>query len=164
MPFELPDAVIPARPSFAEHCAIRFGMDYVLRLIHETSMAFDGDLVSGLIFMAAVRANGQHLADPVQQDFSNTVGVIPDDARRPVSVKSLSDSLNLPYETVRRRLAKLCAQGWCRRVAGQGYVVPEEVLLRVDSLGVMSRNYSNFQLMLARVQRAGLDVSATTAS
>jgi hypothetical protein len=154
---------VAARPGFAEHCAIRFGMDYVLRLLHELSLTFEGDLISGLIFMAVVRANGQHLADPVQQGYSSAVGVIPDEARRPVSVKSVSDSLNIPYETVRRHLRKLCDGGWCRRVEAQGYLVPQEVLLREDSVAVMERNYSNFQLLLARSQRAGLDLSATAA-
>jgi hypothetical protein len=142
---------------------MRIGMDYVLRLMRETTATFDGDVMSGLIFLATVRANGQHLADPVQQDFSSKVGVIPDEARRPVSVKSLSDSLGLPYETVRRRLHDLSTRGWCRREPG-GYVVPEEVLLREDSLSVMARNYANFQMMLARAQRAGLDQHSQAAA
>ena len=139
-------------------------MDYVLRMIREVTTTFDGDVMSGLIFLAAIRANGQHLAEPVQQDFSSKVGVIPDEARRPASAKSIADSLGLPYETVRRRLVGLCADGWCLRVPGQGYVVPEEVLLRADSLAVMARNHANFQMMFTRALRAGLDLQSQAAA
>ena len=116
--------------------------------------------MSGLIFLTVIRANGQHLGEPAQQSFSNDVGVIPDPSRRAVSTKSLADSLNLPYETVRRRLGGLCASGWCVRQAGGGYVVPEEVLLRPDSLAVLSRNLTYLQMLLARAQRVDLSPPA----
>lgn len=148
-----------AKPSTAEHNAMRFGLDYLLRMIHEISRAFDGDLLSGLIFLAVVRANGQHLGEPAQLNFANHVGVIPDPVRRPVSTKSVADSLNLPYETVRRRLGGLCASGWCLKQPGGGYLVREEVLLRSDSMAVLSRNLTYFQMLLTRAQRAGLSVA-----
>ena len=141
---------------------MRFGLDYMLRLLHETSVAFDSDLLSGLIFLALVRANGQHLAELAQLGFSSRAGVIPDAERRPASVQSVADSLGLPYETVRRRLQKLCLDGWCRRTRG-GYVIPEEVLLRSSNLAIMSRNLGSFQLMLARAHRAGLTLSEVIA-
>ena len=149
-----------ARHGFAEHAVMRWSLDFMLRMIYETAVAFDGDLTSGIIFLALVRANAQHLAEPVQLDYSITEGVIPDQARRPASVKSISDSLNLPYETVRRHLGKLMASGYCERQAGRGFVVPQDVLMRPIFAGVLERNYGNFQLMISRLHRAGLVVSA----
>jgi DNA-binding transcriptional ArsR family regulator len=146
------------RPGYAEHCVMRWSLDLVLRMIYETSVAFDGDLTAGIIFLALVRANTQHLSEPTQLEYSHTRGVIPDGARRPASVKSISDSLNLPYETVRRHLGKLKDAGYCDRQAGRGFIVPERVLMRPEFLAIIERNYASFQLMISRMQRGGLDV------
>ncbi len=152
------DTTPTVRPGYEEHCVMRWSLDYFLRLVYETSVAFDGDLTCGIIFLALVRANTQHLAETVQLSYSMNNGVIPDEVRRPASVKSISDSLNLPYETVRRHLGKLRAAGYCERVAGRGFVIPEQVLLRPEFKGVISRNHSYFQQMISRLQRAGLEI------
>lgn len=51
----------------------------------------------------------------------------PDDLRRPVSIRSLADSLGLPAETVRRRVHRMAAEGVCV-VSSRGVVVPQRVL------------------------------------
>jgi hypothetical protein len=152
------DAEARSRPGYAELCVMRWSLDHVLRMIYETAVAFDGDLISGIIFLSVIRANTQHLAETEQLEFSQSMGVIPDQARRPASVKSISDSLDLPYETVRRHLGKLQAAGYCERQDGRGYVVPEKVLLKPEFAAIIERNYSSFQLMLSRLHRSGLDV------
>lgn len=144
------------KPGFAEHCIMRCTLDYFLRTVHETSRSFEGDLISGIIFVALIRANTQHLAETTQLEYSMSHGVIPNPVRRPASVKSISDSLELPYETVRRRIGRLCADGYCEHVPLQGFVVPERVLMRPEFIEVLARNHANFQQLLARVQRAGL--------
>lgn len=148
----------PVRPGYAEHCVMRWSLDLVLRMIYETSVAFDGDLTGGIIFLALIRANTQHLAEAVQLEFSHSHGVIPNRARRPASVKSISDSLNLPYETVRRHLGKLQAAGYCERQPGRGFVIPESVLLKAEFVAILDRNFASFQLMMSRLQRSGTDV------
>ena len=144
------------KPGFAEHCVMRCTLDYFLRTVHETSKSFQGDLISGVIFVALIRANTQHLAETTQLEYSMSHGVIPNEVRRPVSVKSISDSLDLPYETVRRRIGRLYAEGYCEHIPRQGFVVPERVLMRPEFVDVLARNHANFQQLLARVQRAGL--------
>jgi hypothetical protein len=141
----------------AAHAAMRWSLDLFLRMVHQISTSFGGDLTSGIVFLAVVRANGQHLAEISQLDYSLSMAVIPDEARRPVSAKSISDSLDLPYETARRHLKRLCAKGYCQRVA-EGYLIPQEVLERPDFTDVVARNFVNVQIMLSRARRAGLDV------
>ena len=163
IPFDPPEAIDTGeRPSFAEHCVMRWSLDYMLRLLHETSVSFDGDLTSGIIFLALIRANTQHLAEATQRQYSLERGVIPDDARRPATVKSISDSLNLPYETVRRHLGKLAAAGYCVRSNGRGYVATERVLQRPKFSGVLTRNLGHFHQMMDRLHRAGLDTRASS--
>lgn len=138
---------------------MRWSLDYMLRALHETSVTFGGDLLSGIVFLALIRANTQHLGEAVELHYSMVHGVIRDEARRPASAKSISDSLNLPYETVRRRLRSLCAQGFCER-RGKGYLAPEAVLLRPRFNEVILRNYANVQLLLSRIERSGVDLKS----
>lgn len=161
-----PSAQIPAddtpnRPSFAEHCVMRWSLDYILRMLHETAVTFDGDLISGIIFLALIRANTQHLAEATQRQYSLHNGVIPDEARRPATVKSISDSLNLPYETVRRHLGKLADKGYCVRSERRGFLASEDVLRRPLFAGVLTRNLGHFHQMIDRLNRAGLDMRFT---
>ncbi|THD81255.1 MAG: hypothetical protein E7812_05015 [Phenylobacterium sp.] len=51
----------------------------------------------------------------------------PDEERRPVSVSAVAASLRLPYETVRRRLKQLAAEGACT-LTERGAVIPQEFL------------------------------------
>jgi hypothetical protein len=51
----------------------------------------------------------------------------PDDDRRPVSVSAVAASLKLPYETARRRLKQLAADGVCT-LSEAGAVVPQSFL------------------------------------
>ncbi len=154
------DDAAGVRSDYAEHCVMRWSLDYLLRALHETAVTFEGDLLSGIVFLALIRANTQHLGEAVEMSYSKTRGVIADDARRPASAKSISDSLNLPYETVRRRLRALCEQGLCVR-QGKGYIAPEAVLTRPRFNDVLSRNYANVQMFLGRIERSGVELKPT---
>lgn len=60
--------------------------------------------------------------------ITNTHGanrdILPASDRRPVSMMAISNSMKLPYETVRRHTAKLVKKGICVRVGRNGLVVP----------------------------------------
>jgi hypothetical protein len=47
--------------------------------------------------------------------------------RRPISINAIAKSFSIPYETTRRAVSQLIAEGLCERVAG-GVVVPPSVL------------------------------------
>lgn len=118
-----------------------------------------GDLVTALVFMAIVSANVAHLnADgpdgPLHADSDDPP---PDALRKPVSVLALSGSLNLPYETTRRHVAKLLKSGQCERVAG-GLIVPVRVLLSDRHNEVMRANMTNLRRLFRALSRAGVDL------
>lgn len=71
------------------------------------------DIVDTLIMTVVVDAN----VAPINQDnelgarYATLEDAPPDELRRPVSVNSVAGSLQLPYETVRRRIARLVEMG-----------------------------------------------------
>jgi len=85
----------------------------------------DHDLLDAWILTAALDAN----MAPVTRDpalmaaYGNAAESTPDELRRPVSVNAIAQSLALPFETVRRRVARLARAGLCV-VGPQGVVVP----------------------------------------
>lgn len=90
--------------------------------------AFDGDLMSGLVFTAIRAANVKHITNTAP---AANRGVLPDSDRLPVSIGAISDSMRLPYETVRRHARKLVREGMCVRVGGRGLIVPQSAFGRM---------------------------------
>ncbi len=83
---------------------------------------FDGDLVKGLVFTAIWAANVKHVTNSGPPAHRR---ILPDQYRLPVTARAISDSLRLPYETVRRHADALVKEGRCTRVDRQGLIVPE---------------------------------------
>lgn len=81
------------------------------------------------IMIAITQANvAPLLRDPDRQTaFDGLDAPPPDELRRPVSIRSLADSLGLPAETVRRRVHRMAAEGVCV-LSPRGVVVPQRVL------------------------------------
>jgi DNA-binding transcriptional ArsR family regulator len=88
-------------------------------------------------------------------------GVSPDDGRKPApptSTRALAESLDLPYDTVRRHLRKLRALGWCESGA-EGVFVPrnssfnETLRTAAEQLWRLSRD---FVMLSRRLEGAGL--------
>jgi hypothetical protein len=79
-----------------------------------------------LLMMAINQANIAPLTrDPAARTRYGALETpAPDDARRPVSVRAVAASMRLPYETARRNIRRLEAQGVCT-VSAAGVVVPE---------------------------------------
>lgn len=90
---------------------------------------FDGDLVCGLVFTAIRTANIKHITNATP---SLTPNVLPDSDRRPVSVMAISNSMRLPYETVRRHAGKLVKQGKCIRVGRGGLMAPASAFHKMN--------------------------------
>ncbi|MCI3132621.1 hypothetical protein [Phenylobacterium aquaticum] len=80
-------------------CVCEFLINDAARLV----AAHDRDFVRAVIHLAITQAS--------------RVG--PDDAERSISVRAISQSLALPYETTRRKVLELEAAGFCRRVSAQ---------------------------------------------
>jgi hypothetical protein len=59
----------------------------------------------------------------LQVAYAGVDDITPDDMRRPISINALANSLNLPFETVRRRVKGLLARGEIA-TSGDGLIVP----------------------------------------
>jgi predicted transcriptional regulator len=90
---------------------------------------FDGDLVCGLVFTAIRTANIKHITNASPSPNSE---VLPDSDRRPVSMMAISNSMGLPYETVRRHAGKLLRQGKCIRVGRTGLMAPASAFHKMN--------------------------------
>ncbi|HEY8617186.1 hypothetical protein [Phenylobacterium sp.] len=105
----------------------RISVGFLLDLVRLGRM--DRDLLDALILIAIVQANVAPVARDA--DLSRAYGdydaLPPDDMRRRVSVSAVAHSLRQPYETVRRRVAALAAEGACA-VTPAGVYVPGDTL------------------------------------
>ena len=146
-------------PKVRDRLALRLSSEYILRSIDLMTQVVGGDLVKGLIFLAIVQANIQHLIndDGLSQTYSESTDTVPDETRRPVSVHALSVSLGIPYETTRRYVNKLLTDGYCIRVR-RGLVAPAEVLQRDEMLAALKRNFANLQRLVTGLKRSGVEV------
>lgn len=88
-----------------------------------------GDVIDTLLAAAIIQANVQGISSRADLQLAYAGGdqLPPDELRRPVSVNALASSLNLPFETVRRRVRKMERDGFCR-VQAAGVIVPTAVL------------------------------------
>jgi DNA-binding transcriptional regulator YhcF (GntR family) len=115
--------------------------------------AFWGDLMKGLVYTAIWTANVKHVTntDPVANRW-----IVDDSERLPVSVLTLSRSLRLPYETVRRHADDLVRDGICVRAGRRGLFVPNSFIRRIPAGPVLiHRLVMDF---LAELRRAGVRV------
>lgn len=145
-------------PKIRDRLALRLSTEYMLRSIDLMTKVVGGDLVKGLIFLAIVQANTQHILsdEHLAQTYSEADDTVPDETRRPVSVHALSVSLGIPYETTRRYVNKLLAEGYCQR-ARRGLVVPADVLNRPEMISALKRNFANLQRLVSGLRRGGVE-------
>ena len=133
--------------------ATRISSDYVLRALQLVRTYAAGDLIDGVIRAAIIQANVGHLISP---DTPGGGGVEPpDELLRPVSVMSLSATLGVPYETMRRRVTKMSASGICKRVRG-GFIVPSALIDK--TMEVRRANFANLRRLRKALIAAGVDV------
>lgn len=90
---------------------------YLLRAILAGVDGSKGDIVDAVILTAIMDADIGHLDEiaALGWRYATYADGPPDGFRRPTSVRALSDRLGLPYETTRRRIGRLVAQGRCVR-------------------------------------------------
>jgi hypothetical protein len=139
--------------------SVRLATEYFLRSMQLLVGYVEGDLVTALVFLAIISANVSHLnADGPDALHADTDDVPPDEVRKPISVLALAGSLNLPYETTRRHVAKLLQSGQCDRVPG-GLIVPARVLLGARHTEVMANNLTNLKRLFRALNKAGVDLS-----
>lgn len=114
------------------------------------------DFVDALILVAVTQAN----VDPLLRDpelnrrYATYDSAPPDDLRRPISVNALSQSLGIPFETVRRRVARLATIG-LYRVTSHGVIVPRWVLRISSHKAAAEAGYDRVRTLYWRLVRLG---------
>jgi hypothetical protein len=133
--------------------------DYLLRATESLNLALDGDLTKGLVFLAVVQANAQPADPPRRKDEADATALTCDDRRRPISGGGLAASLNIPAETVRRKVKALIAAGYLRRMNG-GLVAPTEALERPEVVRMIRANYLSLCRLFSQLRGLGIDLNA----
>jgi len=138
--------------------ATRLSSDFVMRSLDLLRQMHGGELLTGLIWLAIVQANIAHLdGTALSGEFASVDAVPPDELRRPASVLAIANALGLPYETTRRHVGKLLAQGECRRVSG-GVIVPAERFLDPRRKEMITTTYANLRRFNRQLLKAGVDL------
>src|SRR5262245_29595141 len=91
--------------------------------------AFGRDMVDALLLVAISQANVAQISrsPELQRKYATLDATPPDELRRPVSVSAIANSLRIPFETARRRIANLTELG-AVKAAPRGVIVPASVL------------------------------------
>jgi hypothetical protein len=131
----------------------RISSAYFLRSLRLLADFHDADIITAAVFLSIIVANTEHLD---QRDHGGrppgTDGPVPDAMRRPVSILAISESLGLPFETTRRHVKKLSANGRCVRVR-KGLIVPQAVIEDDVVRGMRRANLANLRMMMRDLNR-----------
>lgn len=134
---------------------------FALRALETLSARYDGYLC-GRIVAVVVTANARAIAgNPVlRARYADDMALPPDELRVPVSVRSLAQKMELPFETVRRRVAALEQAGTVERREG-GVIVPGRVLATPEYRQNSQRIAAHFeQLTTTLLSLAGVPARA----
>lgn len=98
----------------SEMRALRHSVGLCLDYIGITRRTVSPDLGVSLLFAATLNANTSYLDATLESSIRWAAfdERFPTALRRPIRVSRLSDSLGLPRQTARNKLARLCASGW----------------------------------------------------
>jgi hypothetical protein len=130
----------PAEPVSEIAIAARLAGEFFIRGVEICARAHGGDLLRGIIFTAIAVANGE--AAPA------TGG-----GRRPVSVMSIAHSIGVPYETTRRYVNLLVADGLCVREGRRGVVIPDHALVSPAMNAAYRESFASFNRLAAALKR-----------
>lgn len=114
----------------------------------------DGHPMDTLLASAIIQAN---VAELIQRPdgLVETDELPTDDMRRPVSVSAVATSLNLPFETVRRRVSRMVRDGFCQAVDG-GVIVPSAALSGPKHFADAFRGYERLRAFYYELRDHGV--------
>ena len=137
---------------------LRVGNEFLLRCIDGIVAAQDNDLIAALIFTALWIGNVKHIThSAANTKFGGMDDLPPDDMRLAVSVQTLSNTLHIPYETVRRYVQAMIGNGVCIRVGKRGLIVPAAVHNQPQRRRIFQDAYPHLLRFIADLKQAGFD-------
>lgn len=93
----------------------------------------DRDLIDSLLFATVISSNVALLIRDasLQLAYAGISSPAPAEARRPVSVNAVAQSMRIPFETARRRIRRMAKTG-ILEVSARGVRVPQSILQRPE--------------------------------
>lgn len=140
---------------------VRIVMDMSARYTELLSPTFGG-ILPITIWAGVMRANVRELmTDPeAAWRYAGQDEPPPDALRRPISVRALSNELNLPFETTRRHVASMADRGWLTSIPGQG-VIGSTAVITNPGLGRVHPDIPGlYGRALTNLWRVGFDFEA----
>lgn len=127
----------------------RLLLAFTLRTL-ETAIARHDHLTTAAIVTAIVAANIRHITDDVAlaRIYAAEDAIPPDIVRQPVALRTLARAVDIPFETVRRRVAAMVADGivvW----QDDGVIIPAAVLQSEPFIADNRRIGQHFEQMIA---------------
>jgi hypothetical protein len=133
-------------------------------LLDQVTVArFGLDLIDALIVCTVSHANVVPIVrDPdLQRRYATFDNVPPDEARRPISINAVAQSLDMPFETVRRRIAKMSLVG-IFKTARQGVYVPTAFCVGGPHRTSMEGAYARTRALYLEAIRLGWDEAVSS--
>lgn len=121
--------------------AAKLAGEFFVRGVEIVARAHGGDLLRGIIFTAIAVANGE--------SAPATGG----GERRPVSVMSIAHSIGVPYETTRRYVNALVAEGLCRREGRRGVLIAEHAFLAPEMVAAYRETFASINRLATALRR-----------
>ena len=149
---------VAAADAAVARVAARLTIPFFLRFAKMITDMAGGDLVEAVVLHAVMAANaGSFDEDPENaRQYASLENVPPDSLRRPISVLAVANSLGMPYETVRRHVNRLVAQGRCVRVKG-GVIFPASRVGGPASNAAIMTNMANLRRLYRALKRVGVE-------
>ncbi len=144
----------PTRPALPRNIRLKgaIACESLLRLF-SLSARLTGDLQSSAVYLAVISASvSAALRDPLVRAKYATDIPLPDDMRRSVSRRAVAESLGLPRETVRRKVAALIGSGHLV-IEGDGVRATGPVLEHGDNLQFAIDVLREFDRVSAAIRR-----------
>jgi hypothetical protein len=118
---------------------------------------FGRDVIDGLLMAAISQANVAQItrSPELQRAYATLDQVPPDEMRRPVSISAIANSLRIPFETARRRIAALTELGVIK-VVPKGVIIPAGPLNSPFYRMTAEAHYSLVRTLYFRLRAIGL--------
>jgi DNA-binding Lrp family transcriptional regulator len=119
-------------------------------------IAFGDDLLDRIIVAAIGQANVEAIdSDPVlRRRYGALDDVPPDEFRRPISISAVAAAIGVPFETVRRRIQRLVAEGLCE-TGTDGVRLPTRVVARAENDRALTLMYGFTRGLYLRLKANG---------
>ena len=118
---------------------------------------FGRDVIDGLLLAAISQANVAQItrSPELQRTYATLDTPPPDELRRPVSISAIANSLRIPFETARRRIAALTELGVIQTTT-RGLIIPSAPLNSPFYRMVAEANYALVRTLYFRLRAIGL--------